>query len=234
VKTTSLLVAALAVGSLSAQSASSKLDARVMLFAEMTRPPSIVIDKYNNKDQADSQWGGGIRFLGEIASAPGWYYELGGKFESSSNLTFNRNSTVGYKLDLTGLRVTQSYWSVGFAYLATSGGFTYGAHLEARGEALGLTGQVFKQDSSLTPPETEPSLFCSVNTSTTYLRPWGRVSVDYNWKMGSMNPFIGVDGSLALMKTDQTTTPAFRNMDTRTVRALAPRGAFSVYGGFRF
>ncbi|NTV75108.1 MAG: hypothetical protein HGA66_12990, partial [Holophaga sp.] len=84
-KITTVLVAALSAGSLFAQTPVQALDARIQFFGELIRPTSITVQA-GTKDQADSSIGLGIRFMGEIASARNWYYEVGGKLDSSSQM----------------------------------------------------------------------------------------------------------------------------------------------------
>jgi len=226
VKSSSLLILALASGTLAAQDA-PQLDGRFQVFAEMSRPAAIVVAQpsgTNVVDQPKRQVGMGFRFMGELSSAPGYYYELGGMFDASSNFTYN--STYG---NFTNAQVTDSYWSLGAAYLAKFGDrMTLGAHLEARGEYLRLSGEVDL-------PSQAPG---QQNASTTYLRPWVRGSFDYTFTgIGqTKHPFIGVDGSIALMKTTQTGTPDFStgNVDGRSLRALAPKASAALYAGVRF
>ena len=111
-KVQSIVIMALAAGSLMAQEA-PRVDARIQLFAELSRPAQIVVAQTPGdvKDQPGNQTGIGVRFLGEIASAPNWYYEVGGMFDASSKFRLSNGSA-----DLTDVKVTDSYWSVGAAY----------------------------------------------------------------------------------------------------------------------
>jgi hypothetical protein len=224
VKATSLLIMAIAAGSLAAQDAA--LDKRVQLFLEVNAPTEIDMAP-GTRDKPKSQTGLGIRFLGEIAGAPGLYYELGGMFDSTSNFGFN-GTTSGGTLDLTNAKFSNSYWSAGMAYLWKMGeSGSFGLHLEGRGEFLRLQGQATGTALAATPQ--------GLDHSTTYLRPWVRASADVTFAPGKpVRPFVGLDGSFALIKTGQSRVPDYTNIDDRTVKSLAPRYSGSVYAGVRF
>jgi len=219
VNVSSFLIVALAAGALGAQDA-PRLDRRFQVFAETYRPAKIQV-AIGIDGQPSRQTGGGFRFMGEIAPAPGWFYELGGMFDGSSNFTVNTTN-----LNLTQLQVLDSYWTLGTAYLAKFGeSLTLGGHLEARGEYLRVQGEADVNGAA-----------DQVNLSTTYLRPWVRGSADYTFTgIGqSKHPYIGLEGAYALMKTTQNWTPDFSNMDGRNLRALAPRASAALYVGIRF
>ena len=110
-KISNILIMVLAAGALSAED-SPALDARIQMFVEQSRPAQVVVTQTPGvfKDQPGNQTGVGFRFMGELASAPGFYYELGGKLDSSSN--FSSNSTI---INLTDVKVTDNYWSLGAA-----------------------------------------------------------------------------------------------------------------------
>jgi len=219
VKITTVLVAALSAGSLFAQTPVQALDARIQVFGELIRPTSITVQA-GTKDQADRSVGVGIRFMGEIASARNWYYELGGKLDSSSQMALNTGA-----VDLTDIKITHSYWSLGAGYLQPLGSnVSLGFHLEGRGEALSAQGAIF-QNGVITG---------RVDASNTYLRPWVRVSLDGSWRMGSLRPYVGVDVSGTPVKTSQTQLQALSSMDNRTLRAMAPQVAGSFYVGLHF
>jgi hypothetical protein len=224
VRITSLLILALAAGSLAAQDAVT--DRRLQLFLEYSAPTEITMAP-GTKDKPKAQTGVGFRFLGEIAGAPGLYYELGGMFDSSSTFRFN-GTTSGGTLDLTNAKLTNSYWSVGAAYLWKLGASgSFGLHLEGRGEFLRLQGEAAGTYLATTPQ--------SLDHSTTYLRPWLRASADVTFAAGKpVRPFVGLDGSFALLKTGQTRVPDYTDLDDRTVKSLAPRYSGSVYAGVRF
>jgi hypothetical protein len=221
VKISSILIMALAAGALGAQDA-PKLDQRIQVFAELTRPSQITVATNPTlNDQPSRQTGVGIRFQGEIASAPNWYYELGGMFDASSNFSLSNAN-----LDISNVKVTYSYWMLGAGYMGKVGSAgTLGAHLEARGEALNAEGTAVVNGTSY-----------SLNQSNTYLRPWVRGSYDvtFNHVGASTHPFIGLEGSFALLRTTQTNTPDFSNFDDRTLRSLAPRASAALYAGIRF
>jgi hypothetical protein len=212
----------LAAGALVAQDA-PKLDGRVQVFAELSRPAQIVVAQPSGYlyDQPSRQTGFGLRFMGELASHPGFYYEVGGKFDSSSNFSINTSN-----VNLTAVQVTDSYWSLGAAYMGQIGDhLTLGGHLEGRGEHLVVSGQAVVNGNAL-----------SVNQGTTYLRPWVRGSADYTFtSIGQNNhPYLGVEGSYAITRTSQTVVPDFSNMDNRNLCSLAPRASAALYAGIRF
>ena len=224
-KITSLLIMVLAAGSLAAQEPAG-LDKRLQVFAEVSVPTEIDMAP-GTADKPKEAVGVGFRFLGEIAGVPGLYYEFGGMFDSSSEFGFN-GATSGGTLDLTHAKYTNSYWSLGAAYLWKLGkSGSFGLHLEGRGEYLRLQGEVSGSSLSTTPQ--------ALDHSTTYLRPWVRASADVTFSPGkAVRPFVGLDGSFALLKTDQTRVPDYTNLDDRTVKSLAPRYAGAVYAGVRF
>jgi hypothetical protein len=222
VKISSILLMTLATGALMAQEA-PKLDGRVQVFAELYRPAQIVVAQNPNNidDQPTRQTGVGFRFMGELAAHPGFYYELGGMFDGSSNFSLNQPGV----LNLTQLKVTDSYWSLGAAYMGQFGNVTLGGHLEGRGEYLRIQGQAVVNGNTV-----------SVSQGTTYLRPWVRGSADYTFtSIGrDSHPYLGVEGSYAITRTSQTAPPDFTNMDNRTLDALAPRASAAIYAGIRF
>jgi hypothetical protein len=230
VNISSIVIVTLATGALGAQEAPA-LDGRIQIFAEMYRPAQITVATPPGssavKDQPNRQTGVGFRFMGELASAPNWYYELGGMFDASSYFTYTGSPATGTTLDLTDVKVTDSYWSLGAAYMAKFGEhMTLGGHLEGRGEYLRIQGTAVGNTIGTQQQD----------LSTTYLRPWVRASFDYTFSSIGTNqhPFIGVDGSFALLRTSQTVTPVFSNFDNRNLKALAPRAAGAIYAGLRF
>jgi len=222
VRISSILIMALATGSLGAQGAPA-LDGRIQVFVQPQRPSTIVVAQVPNDltDQPKTQTGVGVRFMGELASFPGFYYELGGMFDAASKFTLS-----GPLGSLTGAKFTESYWSLGAAYMVKlAETTTLGVHLEARGEALRLSGQAVVGNVS-TP----------LGQSTTYLRPWVRGSADYTFTGigAAVHPFIGIDGAVAVTRTSQTQVPSLGSFDDRNLRSLAPETAASLYAGIRF
>ena len=231
-KISSILVLTLSAGTLVAQERGIELDSRVQLFGEMSRPVAITVvnSPAQIQDEPLRQTGLGIRFMGELASFPHFYYELGGKTASSSNFTLNGPIGAGNSLNLTGVKVTESYWSLGTAYLMHPvPALSLGAHLEARGEALCAQGNVVQTLGSA-PPASLGQLYAS----TTYLRAWLRLSADLTIPMGKYRPYIGVDVSGAISRTSQTEFVSMDLMDNRTLRSLAPNYAAAFYLGARF
>lgn len=225
-KILSILAITLSAGTLFAQQSEMALDARVQVFGEMARPVAITIVNAGSpiEDQAKRQTGLGLRFMGEIASAPGFYYEVGGKLDSSSNLAFNGDIGGGITADLTHVKFTHSYWSLGAGYMIRPvENLSLGVHLEGRGEALKAQGEIFQNGLSSG----------QVDASTTYLRPWVRLSADLTVPMGGMRPYFGVDVSAAITRTEQTSFLS-ADMDNRTLKAMAPKVAAAFYLGMRF
>jgi hypothetical protein len=219
VKITSILATVLSAGALFAQAPATALDARIQVFGEAIRPASITVAA-GVKDQADSSVGLGIRFMGEFASSRNWYYEIGGKLDSSSNMKLN---TAG--MDLTDIKVTHSYWSLGVGYLKPLGtNVSLGFHLEGRGELLSAQGAIFSGGN----------IVGRVDASNTYLRPWARVSLDGTFHMGSLRPYVGVEVAGTPVKTSQTQLQALSTMDNRTLRAMAPQVSGAFYMGLHF
>jgi hypothetical protein len=228
VKISSILIMALATGALAAQEA-PKLDGRIQVFAELYRPNQIVVAQAPGDitDQPSRQTGLGVRFMGEFASYAGWYYELGGMFDASSNFTLNGMVAPGTTVNMSDVKVTDSYWSIGAAYMGKFGdSLTLGAHLEGRGEYLRIQGEF--QSTSTGPLQ--------LDQGTTYLRPWLRGSADYTFTgVGrATHPYVGIEGCYALTRTSQTRVPDFTNFDNRTLDSLAPRASAAIYAGIRF
>lgn len=237
-KTLPILVATLCCGALSAQEYTQKLDGRVILFGEVVRPAQFTLASVaggDAKDQADAQVSLGVRFIGEIAMAPGFYYELGGRTESASNLLTNGDVGGGVTLNATQMRISYSYWMVGAAYMKTFGRMTLGAHLEARGEAIRAVGTLV---ASQAPPKR------SADVGNTYLRPWVRLSADFTLGSGTYRPILGVEGAFALTRMTQVEVDPALGAPTgtgdgymfskRTLNSMAPRFSGGVYAGIRF
>ena len=219
-----ILVATLAAGSVFAQAPDKELDARIQVFGEVIRPLAITINDGTNtfpQAQANRSMGLGLRFMGELAAAHHWYYELGGKLDSSSNLNLN-NATV----NLTDIKVTHSYLGVGAGYLVPLGqAVSLGFHVEGRGEVLSAQGAAYQAGKPIS----------RADASNSFLRPWVRLSLDGSFHLGTLHPFIGADVAATPVKTSQTTPiSTFDTMDNRTLRAMAPTSAASFYLGLHF
>ena len=223
-KISMILVTALAAGTLGAQAPEGELDARIQLFGEMVRPTSFSIYQ-GVKDQPAKSTGFGVRFMGEIASSRQLYYELGGKLDSSSNMTYTGTLGTGV-YDFTDVKLTSSYWFIGTGYLVPLGSaVSLSFHLEMRGEALSAQGAVQQVG--------QPNV--RVDCSTTYLRPWGRLSLDASFKLGKFRPYVGVDAAVTPLKTAQTVVlPSLQYMDDRTLRSTAPNVSGAFYVGMHF
>jgi hypothetical protein len=220
VKIAMILVTALSATGMFAQAPAENLGARIQVYGEAIQPRSLSMIG-GVSDKAGSSVGVGFRFMGEIASARCWYYEVGGKLDSSSN--FKLNDGVN---DLTDMKFTHSYWSLGLGYLAPLGSsVSLGFHLEGRGETLSCQGTYFKG----------PVPSGTVDAGNSFLRPWFRVSLDGSWHMGSLNPYVGVEVAATPVRTTQTvlvTSPS--DMDNRTLRSMAPQADAAVYFGLQF
>ena len=219
-KIAKVLATVLSAGTLFAQAPAQELDSRIQVFGELSRPLAYTIAA-GVKDQAGSATGVGIRFMGEIASAHNWYYEIGGRLDSISNLAYNSGP-----IDFTGVRISSSYWSVGGGYLVPLGSAgSLGFHLEGRGEALSANGTVFTNNVASS----------QVSASTTYLRPWGRLSLVFTFHMGSLRPYVGVDVAATPLKTVQTApVNDLSSLDNRTLRSMAPQATGAFYVGLHF
>jgi hypothetical protein len=203
-----------------AQAPAEDLDARIQIFGEVIHPRSFYIQT-GIKDQAGDSVGLGFRFMGEISAARHWYYEIGGKLDSSSNLKYNDGVT-----DLTDIKVTQSYWSLGVGYLIPLGRpFSLGIHLEGRSETMAAQGAVFVNGVASAN---------RVDAGNTFMRPWVRVSFDGSWNWGSVRPFAGLEVAATPVQTDQTVVYSVSAMDSRTLRSMAPQADAALYVGMHF
>ena len=227
-KTITLLTAAMLVTPLAAQEPDLGGKSRVQVHGEFMRPRQAIIGTptVEIKDQADSQIGFGIRLIGEIPTADNWYYTLGGRFQSSSKFT-NKPSLANNYTDTTGIKFQYSYGTVGAGYIwGQATGLNLGVHLEVRAEFLKASGYLY---TGVIPA---PPLV--VDASATYIRPWGRLSLDYAFKAGGTTPFIGFDASIATLKARQVKGLVPAPWDSNTVKSMAPQFAFSVYLGLKF
>ena len=231
-KIASALVLVLAAASLRAEAPPQDLDGRLQLFTEISRPSAFAVAQVAGTytdDQAARLIGLGVRFMGEVASSPHWYYEIGLKANSSSKLTLNGPIGGGTILDDSGVKFTASYWSLGAAYLFQGGdNFSLGLHLEARGEELTVQGPVQQNQGAGWVP------LGTANGSSTYLRLWGRVSADYTFTVGDYRPYIGAEVGLTPMKTAQTQLVQLVAIDPRTVKAISPGSTAGFYLGCHF
>ncbi|MDE3245023.1 MAG: hypothetical protein KGN80_02970 [Acidobacteriota bacterium] len=227
-KTITLLTVAMLATPLAAQVPDRGGESRVQVHGEFMRPRQILIPRSglnDLQDQAENQIGFGIRLLGEIPGTNNWYYTLGGKLESSSKFA-SKPSSLNDNTDTTGIKYKYSYWTVGAGYMwGLAPGLSLGAHLEVRGESLNAAGDWYTGTSG-TP--------LHVDASSTYVRPWGRLSLDYAFKAAGTSPFIGVDAAVAMLKTDQGNPQPISVWDEKTVKSMAPQASFSVYVGLKF
>jgi hypothetical protein len=226
VKSLSILAAALATGALCAQESADSLNASVILFGETIQTSGVLLGQ-GVKDQAGYQTGPGIRIIGQIDESH-WYWEVGGRFESSARMVTNRDissTPPPNVLDATQTKIHYSYWSLGGAYLLPLGNAVdLGFHLEGRGETINPKGQY----------STTAGGVGYIDAHTVYFRPWVRLSLDVKFSAGSFRPFIGVEGAAALVKTSQSQVMPLSALDANTLRAMAPTWSGSVYAGFQF
>lgn len=226
-KTITLLTAALLAAPLAAQAPDQGGESRIQVHAEFSRPRQVIIGQSGGNDvtdQASNQIGFGFRFMGEFPGANDWYYELGGRLQSSSKFD-NKPTPANSNTDTTSVKFKYSYWTIGFARMWTMApGMSLGAHLEARGESLNASGDYYSGNSGAQ----------RVDVSTTYVRPWGRVSLDYSFKASGTSPFIGLDASVALLKASQDKSVPVTLWDDNTLKSQAPQISISVYAGIKF
>ena len=232
-KTLTVLAAAMLVAPLAAQLPDRGGQGRIMLFGEFMRPREVIIGNPTPttelKDQAENQIGLGFRLMGEVPRLNNWYYELGGKLESSSKFAITPSAANNYT-NTTGLKYKYSYWMAGFGYMwDLSPGLNLGAHLEVRGEALNASGDFYTGGTASNPGPAQ-----HVDHSTTYVRPWFRLNMDYAFKAAGTSPFIGLDASLAMLKGTQDKGLAPTQWNDNSVKSMAPQATFSVYLGMRF
>jgi hypothetical protein len=234
VKTSIIIAAALVAGTLSAQSPSAQSGKRVQIFGEFSRPQQITIGQVNGgdvKDQADNQLGGGIRFMGEMPGTSNWYFEIGGKLESSSKMGFNQTiagTSPALNINTTNVNVRHSYWELGGAYLWDLGpGFSLGAHLDLRSETMDASGHI------VVSPATYGGSG-NVSQRLSFVRPWLRISGDFSFGKGAVTPYLGLDAAFTPIKTSQTEVVSLIGIDERTVKAMAPQFGASIYFGLKF
>ena len=229
-KTQTFIAATLAACTLSAQSPTVQGEKRVQLFGEFSRPQQVTIAQIGGgdvKDQADSQMGAGLRFMGELPGTSSWFYEFGGKLESSSHLGFDQ-TVAGSRINTTKVSVRYSYWELGGAYLWELGpGFSLGAHLDLRSETLDASGRIL-----VTPTSYGGS--GDVSQRLSFVRPWMRVSADFAFGTGATTPYLGLDVAYTRIQTSQTEVVSLIGIDNRTVKAMAPQFGASVYFGLKF
>lgn len=229
-KTLTTLAAALAACTLAAQSPTVQGEKRAQIFGEFSRPKQVTIAQYPGdvKDQADNQMGLGLRFLGEMPGTSNWYFEFGGKLESSSKMGFNQ-SLAGppvISINMTKVSVRYSYWELGGAYLwDLAPGFSLGAHLDLRSETIDATGPVVVTGSEGSG---------SISQRTSMVRPWIRLSGDISFGKGSLSPYLGLDVAFTPIQTSQTQVVAPVYIDERTVKAMAPQFGATIYFGLKF
>lgn len=226
---TTILAATLMAPALFGQSYGQALEGRVEVIGELTRPRQFTVAQTSSGDVHDRagyhKYSGGIRLLGEVPGTQGWFYTLGGKLESSSKLAVNGTIAPGVTLDTRDVSIRYSYWMAGVSRLVDFGsGFTFGGHGELRGEAISAVGKVVAS----------PTGSGDVNQSTTYLRPWLRASIDWTWRRQGMSPYLGFDIGLPLIRQTQSRVVPLTNIDSNTLKAMAPASSANVYAGLRF
>jgi hypothetical protein len=235
VKTLTLLAAVLVTGTLGAQSSAALSEKRVQIFGEFSRPRQFILAQPNGdvKDQAAAQTGLGLRFMAELPRTSNWFFEFGGKLESSSRLGFKQTVPMAspnpaISINSTDVAIHYSYWEIGGAYLwDLSGGFAFGAHLDLRSETLSAQGQLTVLPATYTGGGT-------VDQRATLMRPWVRFSGDYTFKAGGTSPFFGADVAFTPIRSSQNAVVPFVGLDDRTMKAMAPQFAASLYLGLRF
>lgn len=233
-KTLTLLAAVLVTGTLGAQSSAVQAEKRVQLFGEFSRPKQFTLAQPNGdvKDQAASQVGGGIRFMGELPGTTAWFFEFGGKLDTSSRLGFNQSVPMAgggaITINSTDVSIHYSYWEIGGAYLWDLGaGLSLGAHLDLRSETIFAQGQLAVSPASYGGSGT-------VDQRGTMMRPWVRLSADFAFKASGINPYIGADVAFTPIRSSQNAVVPAIQLDDRTLKSMAPQFGASVYFGLRF
>ena len=235
-KTLTLLAAALVTCTLGAQAPSTPAEKRIQIFGEYSRPKEFVLAQPNGdvRDQAATQAAGGLRLMGELPGTDNWFFEFGGKLESSSRLGFKQNfvmplPAVPVYINSTDVNIKYSYWEIGGAYLwDLGGGIAFGAHLDLRSETLSAMGQIVVGP---TPPYTGSG---TVDQRATMMRPWARFSIDFAFKNSGVDPYLGADVAFTPIRSSQNQVVPFANLDDRSLKAMAPQFGASVYLGLRF
>ena len=222
-----LLTLLVAVGSLAAQGRDEEANARVILFAEASQTSSLLLAQ-GVKDQANFQTGPGLRIMGQTSQGSPWWWELAGRFQSSARMITNRDispTPPANVLNVTKTKVYYSYWSLGAGYLIPLGSVAdFGLHLEGRGETINPKGEYSTTNGGTG----------YIDAHTVYFRPWVRLSLDLKIKTGSFTTILGGDAGLAAIKTSQRVILPMSQIDSQTLRSMAPTWSGSVYAGFLF
>ncbi|MCL1894454.1 MAG: hypothetical protein FWG02_09525 [Holophagaceae bacterium] len=221
-----------------AQGSSRDLDLRFQIGAELTRPYQSLFAEVPNINhggydrffaQPDYQIGLQVRMIGELPGTHGFYYELGGRLETSSRLDFN-TWINGVYVDTHDVQVSYSYFTFGGAYIwASKFGLSVGCHLEGRIESISSSGPVYQEWDYENPGK--------LDGKSTYLRPWGRLSMDFTFNnRGKVRPLIGIEGAYPLLNREQRNHRwyAGETQEPRMMETIAPRGSVACYAGFRF
>jgi hypothetical protein len=221
-----ILMTLLVAGSLSAQER-EEVNARVILFGEAIQTRGILLAN-GVKDQANWQTGPGIRIMGQVAMDSPWCWEVAGRFLSNARMVTDRDissTPPANVLNVTKTKIRYGYWSVGGGYLLPLGqAVDFGVHLEGRGETINPQGDY----------STTSGGAGYIDAHTVYFRPWVRLSLDLKFKTGSIKTIIGGDVAAAAIKTDQRVIQPMSELDSQTLRALAPTWSGSLYAGFQF
>jgi hypothetical protein len=231
----------------SAQGRGGGLDLRIQVGIEKCRPSASIFIPPKDQGQVDDpsllaqpghQSAPQIRMLGALPGGGGLYYELGGRLEAFSLLDYNRaydNGLTVQQIDAREVEVSYSYFGFGVAYMyCPKWGLGLGLHLEGRLERITTSGQVYIGDASGAGAQ-EP-IIGRLDGAVTYLRPWGRVSLDFTFNNhGRLRPFVGADVALPLMERQQKN--AFWALDqpqeSRLLESISPDRSVTYYIGFR-
>ena len=227
-KIINMLAVLVAPASMLAQDAARSLDLRFQIGVELTRPCQSVfyrIDNHNLKAQPGYQYGLQARMLGELPILDNFYYQFGGRVETASRLDYNPTINA-VQINTRDVQVAYSYFSFGGGYLVgRSDATSLGLHLEGRLEAISISGPLYADYDQT-----------NIDNSTSYMRPWFRVSLDYTFDtQGRARPIIGVEGAYPLTNREQRHYWSIGGeaQEKRLLESIAPQGSVAAYIGFR-
>lgn len=228
-KVLSILTALLVSGALAAQGRpADDMNGRVILFGEVAQTSGILLGQ-DVKDQANRQTAPGLRIMGQFDDNSPWYWELGGRFRSGSDMITNRDISTppgpANVANVTGVKVHYSYYAGGIGYQIPLGSMVdLGLHVEARAETINPKG-VYSTTLGGT---------ASIDAHNVYFRPWARLSLGVRARTGGCYTLFGAEASVAATNNTQHIVVSMSQMDKQTMRAMAPTWSSAIYGGIQF